>query len=77
MISLQLSTSRCFSVDEVMETELAKKFYKEWREGRVMCRLIGQRFGYGVLGRFLRRGILTMEFSTMCRWTTLILAQNS
>ena len=30
MISLQLSTSRCFSVDEVMETKLAKKFYKEW-----------------------------------------------
>ena len=28
------------------------RFYKDWLAGRVTCRLIGQRFGYGVLGKF-------------------------
>ena len=39
-------------VDDFMETPLADRFFQAWASGQVSDRLIGQRFGYGVLGRF-------------------------
>ena len=39
-------------LNDFMQTELATKFYNCWKKGAVTDRLIGQRFGYGVLGRF-------------------------
>ena len=35
-----------------VQRPLGIRFYKDWLEGKVTCRLIGQRFGYGVLGKF-------------------------
>ena len=46
------SAAHDFSVDDFMETPLGVKFYMEWKRGMVTDRLIGKRFGYGVLGRF-------------------------
>ena len=49
------SSIKDFSVDDFMETPLAAKFFRAWAQGQVSDRLIGQRFGYGVLGRFYGR----------------------
>ena len=47
-----MSVAKDLNVDDFMQTELATKFYNYWKQGTVTDRLIGQRFGYGVLGRF-------------------------
>ena len=47
-----VSVAKDISVDDFMQTQLAAKFYACWKQGAVTDRLIGQRFGYGVLGRF-------------------------
>ena len=46
------SVAKDMDVDDFMQTPLATKFYGYWRQGTVTDRLVGQRFGYGVLGRF-------------------------
>ena len=46
------SVAKDIVVDDFMATNLAQQFYGHWKDGRVTDRLIGQRFGYGVLGRF-------------------------
>ena len=46
------SVDKDIVVDDFMATELAKRFYELWKAGRVTDRLVGQRFGYGVLGRY-------------------------
>ena len=46
------SVDKDIVVDDFMATSLAAKFYEQWKTGQVTDRLIGQRFGYGVLGRF-------------------------
>ena len=46
------SVAKDIDVDDFMCTPLAEKFYGFWRQGTVTDRLVGQRFGYGVLGRF-------------------------
>ena len=47
-----VSVAKDISVEDFMQTPLADKFYGYWMRGTVTDRLIGQRFGYGVLGRF-------------------------
>ena len=47
-----VSVNKDINVEDFMQTPLAGKFYAFWRKGTVTDRLIGQRFGYGVLGRF-------------------------
>ena len=47
-----LSVAKDICVEDFMATELAKKFFCLWKEGKVTDRLVGSRFGYGVLGRF-------------------------
>ena len=44
--------SKDLDVLEFVQTPLGIRFYREWVRGLVTCRLIGQRFGYGVLGKF-------------------------
>ena len=39
-------------VAEFVASPLGKKFYEEWKAGRAGSQIIGQRFGYGVLGAF-------------------------
>ena len=39
-------------VEEFVASPLGKKFYEEWKEGRVGPQIIGRRFGYGVLGAY-------------------------
>ena len=46
------SVDNDISVEDFMVTELADKFYRLWMAGKVTDRLVGSRFGYGVLGRF-------------------------
>ena len=43
------------NVNDFMQTPLATRFYEYWKQGTVTDRLVGQRFGYGVLGRFYSR----------------------
>ena len=38
--------------EEFANSPLGQKFYAEWKQGRVSPALIGQRFGYHVLGKF-------------------------
>ena len=37
---------------EFVQKQVGKKFYTEWKEGRVGPQVIGQRFGYYILGTF-------------------------
>ena len=46
------SVPKNFSVEDFVQAPIGKKFFALWREGKVIDRLVGQRFGYGVLGRF-------------------------
>ena len=39
-------------VPEFIASPLGQKFYEEWKAGRVGPQIIGQRFGYGVLGAY-------------------------
>ena len=41
-----------FDAVEFVRSPLGVKFFREWLQGRVTCRLVGQRFGYQVLGKF-------------------------
>ena len=41
-----------FDVDEFVRSPLGVKFFREWLQGKVTCRLVGHRFGYPVLGKF-------------------------
>ena len=49
------SMPKDFTAEEFMATELAEKFFKLWKQGQVTDCLVGQRFGYGVLGKFYSR----------------------
>ena len=48
----QSTPSKELDVVEFVLCPLGLRFYREWVKGKVTCRLIGQRFGYGVLGKF-------------------------
>ena len=39
-------------VQEFVASPLGRKFYEEWKTGRVGPQIIGQRFGYGALGAY-------------------------
>ena len=47
-----LSEGKDFSDDDFVETPLAMHFYRQRIRGQVTDRLIGKKFGHGVLGRF-------------------------
>ena len=47
-----LSVAKDLDVEDFMLSEIAARFYQYWKDGVVTDRLVGQRFGYGVLGRF-------------------------
>ena len=44
--------SKDIDVETFVLCPVGIKFYKGWLQGKISCRLIGQRFGYGVLGKF-------------------------
>ena len=46
------SRAHDLSVEDFLATPLAGKFYNAWKNGEVKDGLIGERFGYGVLGGF-------------------------
>ena len=46
------SVAKDLDVADFMQTAMAGKFYQYWKDGVVTDRLIGHRFGYGVLGRY-------------------------
>ena len=52
---VDMSVAKDMDVNDFMQTPLAAKFYEYWKQGTVTDRLVGHRFGYGVLGRFYSR----------------------
>ena len=47
-----MSLPKNFSVDDFVQAPIGKRFFALWKEGKVTDRLVGHRFGYGVLGSF-------------------------
>ena len=60
------SVAKDMDVDDFMQTELATKFYNYWKSGTVTDRLIGQRFGYGVLRPLLQQSAMGPRLFRRC-----------